>query len=88
MDRLLHLQPLLLLIIQLLLQLLDLLGQFQQFFRNFIEIGDGHSGGLCWYFWLVPKPFRSMISKRHCKNMEHCLLKLKHDGDAESLSPS
>ena len=53
LNRLLHLQPLLLLIIQLLLQFLDLLGQFQQFFC-FIEIGDGH--GKDWsYFWLVSK---------------------------------
>ena len=29
-----------------------------------------------------------MIGKRHCKNMEHCLLKLKHDGDSENLSLS
>ena len=28
-----------------------------------------------------------MIGKRHCKNMEHYLLKLKHNGDSESLSP-
>ena len=29
-----------------------------------------------------------MIGKRHCKNMEYYLLKLKHDGHSESLSPS
>ena len=29
-----------------------------------------------------------MIGKRNCKNMEHYLLKLKHNGDPESLSPS